>query len=171
ICEETTPALHDKVANGRVIISDLLLDPRNRERSLAALPLFLKRGKGNVMLPEDDRVLQVGDRILMCGSENSEGLMQWTTKNANVLGYVLTGQTESSSYVLQWLYRYYTKSKTRLQKNKKLRTDKDDDVNKVDAETEGQIESADDLETNLSERSEERVEREPTDKPTDKPTE
>ncbi len=136
ICEETTPALQHKVQTSKVLIADLLRDPRDRDKNLSALPLFLKRGKGNVMLPEDDRELKTGDRILMCGSEQSDSLMQWTTKNKNVLSYLLTGKTESSSYVLRWISKQYNKSKTKLDTHKKRKSENldktDDQVDDVD---------------------------------------
>ena len=118
ICEESTPALYSKVESGTVLISDLLRDPRDRNWHLSALPLFLKRGKGNVMLPEDDRILKIGDRILMCGSAQSDSLMQWTTKNLNVIDYVLTGRTNSNSYVLSWLHNMYIHVKKKFNSTK-----------------------------------------------------
>lgn len=105
IDEKTTPALFEKVSTQPVAISDLFRDPRNRERKLDALPLFLNRGKGNVMLPEDDRMLEVGDRILICGSDQSDYLMQWSTKNLNILNYLLTGKVESNSYIFRWIHK------------------------------------------------------------------
>ncbi|MCK5727007.1 MAG: potassium channel family protein [Thiotrichaceae bacterium] len=110
IDKETTPALYNKVSIQSVVIADLLRSPRDRSRTLNALPLFLNRGKGNVMLPEDDRQLEVGDRILMCGSEDADCLMQWTTKNMNVLSYLMTGKTESSSHVAKWFNKTFGKS-------------------------------------------------------------
>ena len=103
ICEDITPALCKRIKTDTVVIGDLLADPRDRDKSLSALPLFLNRDKGNVMLPEDNRVLFIGDTILMCGSEYSENLMQWTTKNTSILSYILTGEVESNSYVLRWM--------------------------------------------------------------------
>jgi len=124
ICEKTTPALARKIEREGVLVSDLLRDPRDRNRNLDALPLFLKRGNGNVMLPENNRILHIGDRILMCGSDESEGLMRWNTKNANVLDYVMTGHVESNSYILRWIHSYYDKSKSRFIKNKEYRLNK-----------------------------------------------
>jgi len=103
IDEKTAPALYAKVSTQVVLVSDILRDPRDRARSLDALPLFLNRGNGNVMLPEDDRKLEVGDRILMCGSEESDYLMEWSIKNSNILNYLLTGKRESNSYLFRWL--------------------------------------------------------------------
>lgn len=116
ICESMTPALCQQINKGSLIISDLLHNPRNRDKSLSAIPLFLKRGKGSVMLPEDNRELLIGDTILMCGSEQSERLMQWVTKNTNVLQYILTGTTESNSYIIRVLGRYFAKKKTSKKK-------------------------------------------------------
>ncbi len=109
ICKEATPALHNKVMTDSVFVADLLRDPRNRQKNLHALPLFLKRGKGNVMLPEDDRLLQGGDIILMCGTDHAEKLMRWTTENVNIIDYVLNGSVESHSYVIRWFRKFFAK--------------------------------------------------------------
>ncbi len=111
ICKEATPALHGKVTSESVFISDLLRDPRNRDKNLDALPLFLKRGKGNVMLPEDDRLLQNGDRILMCGTDQSDRLMHWTTENVNVIEYVLNDEVESNSYIIRLFKSYWKRAR------------------------------------------------------------
>ncbi len=133
ICEEITPALCKRIKMDTVVISDLLRDPRDRDKSLSALPLFLNRDKGNVMLPEDNRVLFIGDTILMCGSEHSESLMQWTTKNTNILSYILTGEVESNSYVFRWVRKVFAK------KNNQTRQIKDNETN--DSEIESEIDT------------------------------
>lgn len=105
IDETQAPALADIVEKQEVIVADLFMDPRDRSKNLMAMPLFLKRGNGNVMLPEDNRLLHKGDRLLMCGSALSRSLMQWTTRNAKVLEYVLTGEENPQGYLWNWINR------------------------------------------------------------------
>ncbi len=164
ICEESTPALAKKVQEEGVLVSDLLRDPRDRNKNLSALPLFLKRGNGNVMLPEDNRILHLGDRILMCGSEDSDGLMQWSTKNANVLEYVMTGHTESNSYLLRWLTSYYSQSRMRFVKNKEYRLNKvkkglNDEGVYRDGRVVKPVDKADDEATEPNTKNKERVDK------------
>lgn len=106
INEEQAPALADLVDKQQVIVADLFKDPRDRSHNLMAMPLFLKRGNGNVMLPEDNRLLHKGDRLLMCGSAVSRSLMQWTTRNSKVLEYVLTGEENPQGFVWNWITRF-----------------------------------------------------------------
>ena len=63
--------------------------------------LFLKRGEGNVILPEDSRKIRRGDRFLMCGNKIANHKMQITIRNSSYLEYVLTGMRLPDS----WLWR------------------------------------------------------------------
>ena len=105
IDDEDAPALTKILQQRPIMVSEILRDPENYTKKLSALPLFLKRGKGNVMLPEDDRHLHIGDRVLMCGSIKSSNLMQWTLGNSNVLDYILTGDVRPQGYIWNWIHR------------------------------------------------------------------
>jgi Trk K+ transport system NAD-binding subunit len=105
INDKQAPALTLMLQQRSVFVAEILRDPKNYKRSLDALPLFLKRLQGNVMLPENDRKLRIGDRVLMCGSVQSKALMQWSLRNNNVIYYILTGDTRPQGYVWKWFHK------------------------------------------------------------------
>jgi len=91
---EQTPALLE-AADKRLVVrlSHLLRDPRDVDRQLPCVPLFLQRANHDEqLLPEDDTVLQAGDRLLFCGRTHAETHMRWTTHNFHALNFICTGQ-------------------------------------------------------------------------------
>lgn len=98
---EDTPALYERLKKCQIVVSDLLRHPDNREKSIEAIVLFLKRGEGNVMLPEANRLVHQGDRILMCGTKRAHHNLQIITRNAKYLEYVLTGDLLPDSWIWQ----------------------------------------------------------------------
>ncbi|UJS23018.1 potassium channel family protein [Thiothrix winogradskyi] len=90
-----TPALYKACLMEQVQLRDLLRDPRERVKSLPAIPLLLKRDGKATMLPELDKPLEVSDRLLMCAAWPISDEMRWATQNENVLHYLLTGQETS----------------------------------------------------------------------------
>jgi hypothetical protein len=59
-------------------------------------------GEEPVLLPDDEYVLHVGDRILFAGLGNAKSSMGWLLNNVNALDYVLTGIERPSSIVWKW---------------------------------------------------------------------
>jgi hypothetical protein len=74
-----------------------------RDKPLSALPLFLKRGKSNVLLPENDRSIHAGDRILMCGTQQAQYQMNRVLTNIQTLENILYGREVSASVFWKWL--------------------------------------------------------------------
>jgi len=107
VSEEEAPALYERLKYSDIFIKDLLRHPDNRDRSVSAMVLFLKRGEGNVILPEDSRKLRRGDRFLMCGNKTANHKMQITIRNSSYLEYVLTGMRLPDS----WVWRTLMKNK------------------------------------------------------------
>jgi len=104
IYTDRAPAICTLIDDGyQVLVNDLLRDPSDRCSCISAVPLFLKRGKGNVILPESNRILRRGDRILMCGSLEARKHMNMISYNINALGYILTGEDMPESYIWRWL--------------------------------------------------------------------
>ncbi|HID50220.1 MAG TPA: potassium channel protein [Chromatiales bacterium] len=94
------PAVHQAVAAGLPVqIRHLYRDPRNRAEPLCCLPLLLRRGGGDILLPDDDTELQENDRLLFAGQMRAQGMMDWVRGNPNVLGYLLTGEEHPSGYL------------------------------------------------------------------------
>lgn len=118
INEQQAPALTLMLKEKPVLVAEILRDPENYTKSLDALPLFLKRSQGNVMLPENDRKLKIGDRVLMCGSSQSKVLMKWSLSNNNVIHYILTGDERPQGYIWSWFHQMMDKKRARKRKHK-----------------------------------------------------
>ncbi|MCV6588978.1 MAG: NAD-binding protein [Marinobacterium sp.] len=104
--EEQTPALMLALAEGKPLkLSLFLKDPRDRQQSLKAFPLLLRRGETLMPLPGELTLLEQGDEILFCGLSRAAGRMDWTVSNYNVLHYVLTGSDDSNNLLARWLHR------------------------------------------------------------------
>jgi hypothetical protein len=67
--------------------------------------LLLKRGEIEILLPEPQTLLQLGDRILFCGERHTRNLQPLCLSNFNVLSYLLTGQVVPSGKVWRWVER------------------------------------------------------------------
>ncbi|MGB1311389.1 MAG: potassium channel family protein [Leucothrix sp.] len=99
VTRQEAPALVERLKSSHIVIKDLLRHPDDRERHVSAMVLFLKRGEGNVILPEGSRKIKIGDRFLMCGNKAAFHKLQITVRNASYLEYVLTGKRLPDSWV------------------------------------------------------------------------
>jgi voltage-gated potassium channel len=98
------PAVAQAVAEGeRVQIRDLYRDPRDRDQGMCCLPLLLRRGIEDILLPDDTVELKKADRLLFAGQARARGMMDWVRGNRNVLGYILTGEEHPSGYLWRLL--------------------------------------------------------------------
>jgi Trk K+ transport system NAD-binding subunit len=84
-------------------LGDLLRDPRDRDEQLPAIILIQQRGLEHWPLPEFERRLCVGDKLLVCGRPGARDWMQWTLNNPDVLSYVTTGMRQPRGVVWRWL--------------------------------------------------------------------
>lgn len=97
------PAVARELSHGDgVHLSVLSTNPHRREDPLACIPLMLKRGSSEVLLPKGDYVLRRGDQILFCGPDGVEDTQKWLLQNENVLRYVMTGKEKSTGLLWQW---------------------------------------------------------------------
>jgi voltage-gated potassium channel len=98
------PALYDALKNGqKVSLAHLQQDPRDRSDRILCVPLMVNSpGEVPILLPDDDYVLHMGDRILFAGLSNARSTMGWLLNNYNALDYVLTGIERPSSIVWKW---------------------------------------------------------------------
>lgn len=98
------PAVAQAVAEGeRVQIRDLYRDPRDRDQGMCCIPLLLRRGIEDILLPDDTVELKKADRLLFAGQARARGMMDWVRGNRNVLGYILTGEEHPSGYLWRLL--------------------------------------------------------------------
>ena len=100
ITREETPAVYELVTAGKPVqLSDLCRNPRVRDKYLPCVALLLDRKPKDILVPDGDSVLKLGDRILFCGRNMAAKEMQWVIYNADVLQYVLTGEEHPSWFL------------------------------------------------------------------------
>lgn len=108
------PAVYQSLNFGRPIkIAHLIQDPGDREEKLRCVPLLLIRDKQEILLPEDDFEIKIGDELLFCGSHLVKDNMHWTLNVMRSLNYVMSFKDEPESYVWRLYYRYREKLERR----------------------------------------------------------
>ncbi len=107
ISYEESPVLQSRLRDQDILLSDLRRDPHWREGFLPCIPLLLKRGFDDILLPDESMLLEPGDKVLFCGEKRAHRLMEILMHNADVLRYVLTGNPYSSSFFGKWLRGRY----------------------------------------------------------------
>ncbi len=114
INEKDAPALFEVVKKQQILVADILcgvaIAECDKSKHSIALALFLKRGKGNVLLPEKNRIIRENDRFLMCGTKEAHQQMLHVVNNINLLESVLSGEDLPAG----WLFR-------KLRENKKAK--------------------------------------------------
>ncbi len=107
-----SPALYNKLKSKPLLVSDILKCDANinhkascSNQKLSAIPLFMKINNSNVLLPENDRAVQMDDRFLMCGSRSAYLHMKQMQTNENLLEQVLSGKDVPSSSIWRWIKR------------------------------------------------------------------
>lgn len=104
ISERRTPALASALESGRPVTVDTLTrDPRNREQRLAVAVLMVRGEGGDDFLPDQNRPLAVGDRLLFCGVPAVADLMWAIAVDDNVLHYLICGETRSAGWFWRWI--------------------------------------------------------------------
>lgn len=107
---EKSPAVPQLLSDGsRITIAQLTRDPSNRDKPLPCVPLLLKRGAHLELLPEAETVLEADDQLLFCGVDSARLAMKISTKNYNVLCYLLTGTDRPAGSI----WRYFADRRAR----------------------------------------------------------
>ncbi len=125
VSAEQTPALYQVLLNQQLLVSDILYGTQmTKDGSFNSqkktLPLFLRRGDGNVLLPEGNRVIKEGDRYLICGSTEARDYMLHCLKNINLLEFILTGEDKPTGWVLGKLWERRHGKDSKIIKDTKL---------------------------------------------------
>lgn len=98
LSQTDSPAICGGLEGGsKVRLSDLYRDPRNRDERMPCFALLIKRDQTEIVLPEDDEALRIGDRILLCGRFGFSSKLEWIAKNGKVFDYLVSGQEGASS--------------------------------------------------------------------------
>ena len=106
ISEKESPAMFTAArSRDRIQLWQLYRDPRNREETLACIPLLCKRSERNILLPDDDTKIFPGDRVLFCGQARAQYMMEWLAGNHNVFNYIQTGEEHPSGYLWRLMTR------------------------------------------------------------------
>jgi len=102
---EDTPALYEIIQKQQVLVEDIVngdvIDPDSKRKNKKVLALFLRRGKGNVLLPENNRIIKEDDRFLMCGTSETRKQMLHVLSNINLLESILQGE----ELPVGWLFK------------------------------------------------------------------
>ena len=91
------------ITGQRFKLGELLRDGTDRTLPLAAIVLLVERNGDIRLLPDDDFLLDAGDRLLIASSLDARRNLEFTVDNANELDYVLNGRTDSGSWLWQKL--------------------------------------------------------------------
>ncbi len=112
---EQAPALVQWLDDGKVVLSDLLRDPEDREQRLQVVPLLLSRDNDTVLTPEDQTVLAPDDELLFAGPVAHRRGFERSLLLDSSAAYVLFDQRIPSS----WAWR-------QLSRRRKVRTENQD---------------------------------------------
>ena len=102
---EQAPALGGWLAEGKVLLGDLLRSPEARERRLRVVPLLLLRGGEAVLTPEAETVLARDDELLFAGQGSERRELESTLVVDSTAAYVLFDQHIPASWVWRKLSR------------------------------------------------------------------
>ncbi len=96
-------AVADFLNEGKSVdLAHLTLDPFAREHTLKMVPILHVRNQESVMLPDLSTPLEIGDRILFCGTPSAKSALSNTLNNIRTLTYVAQGIHLPSSLIWRW---------------------------------------------------------------------
>jgi voltage-gated potassium channel len=102
---EQAPAIGGWLAEGRVVLGDLVRSPEDRERRLRVVPLLLLRDGQAVLTPDGETVLAGDDELLFAGQGSERRELESTLVVDSTAAYVLFDQHIPSSWIWRKLYR------------------------------------------------------------------
>ena len=104
--ETEASAVVERLHQGQALsLGELRRDPHNLAGALPCMPLSIARGDRRIMLPADSELLQPGDELLFCGTENGERMLSASINNVYTLDYLITGIDTPRGYLFQWFAR------------------------------------------------------------------
>jgi Trk K+ transport system NAD-binding subunit len=107
LSQAKTLAIWQTLREGTTVrLGDLLRNPSNREDKLACIPLLLKRGREEILVPDNDTPLLDGDRILFCGEAHTRRQQALGLHDYDMLNYLLTGNQAPGGLVWRWLAKH-----------------------------------------------------------------
>ena len=104
IDEGDASAVMDYLQDGNTLsLRELIRDTHNLQAPLPCLPFSIARGEARIMLPDEKKLLQAGDEILFCGTEQGERMLSASMHNTYTLDYLITGRDKPRGYLFRWL--------------------------------------------------------------------
>ncbi len=96
ITRQRAYALYNKIEAGERIHLDILLKSLSDwTKYHKAIPLLLKRGKNEILLPRDE-ILKLGDQLLFACDEESKEEIEYIASNMYDLHYICTGEEKKN---------------------------------------------------------------------------
>ncbi len=102
---EQAPALGGWLAEGAIVLADLLRSPEDRSRQLRVVPLLLLRGGEAVLTPPGSTVLARDDELLFAGEGSQRRELESTMVVDSTAAYVVFDQHIPASWVWRKLSR------------------------------------------------------------------
>lgn len=100
-----SPAVCASLRAGRTLtVRELLRDNADRGTRLAAVVLMIRRGDGEILLPDDPTPLAADDQLLIASSRLTRRAIELTCRNAKTLQYVCNGEVQSAGWLWQKLF-------------------------------------------------------------------
>ena len=104
ITEDRAYALYHEIEKGEKISINILLKSLVDWKSYHnAIPLLLKRGEKEILLPHDD-IMELGDQMLFACDEESREEIEYIASNIYDLHYIRTGE-EKRSWLLNKIFK------------------------------------------------------------------
>ncbi len=114
INQSSAPVITKALTSGRsIMISHLMQDPGDRLSQLRCVPLLLIRDNHEILLPEDELEIKIGDELLFCGTHQVRDNMHWTLNVMRSLNYIMSFKDEPESYIWRLYYRHREKMERR----------------------------------------------------------
>ncbi len=104
IQEDRAYALYNEIKSGKSININILLKSLKDWKSYHnAIPLLLKRGEEEILLPHDE-IMELGDQILFACDRESRDEIEYIASNIYDLHYIRTGE-EKKNWVLSKIFK------------------------------------------------------------------
>jgi hypothetical protein len=105
---QEAPAVARWLDRGQLTMGQLLRDPDSPDRRLEAVPLLLRHRGDNVLAPDDDASLALGDEVLLAGEPAARRQLDTTLLVDGVAEFVVTGSHRPAG----WVWRRLTAGRT-----------------------------------------------------------
>jgi len=87
----------------KIFLRHLIMNPASGEDHLAIVPIMLVRGTKNLLLPELNVEVLLGDRILCCGLDSAKSTQKFLINDIRSMSYLVTGKELPDTLIGRWL--------------------------------------------------------------------